>query len=60
MSYTYMYGSRDSSVGTATDYGLDIGGVNPGGERVLSQLHSVQTGPPSLLSNGYWGLFPRG
>lgn len=59
----YMYGSRNSPVGTATDNRMDIRGSNPGGGRDFSILHSVQTfllGPPSLLSNGKRGHFPRG
>jgi hypothetical protein len=60
-----LTGSRDSSVGIATGYGLDDRGVGvrvPVGSRIFSsprRPHGVW-GPPSLLSNGYWGLFPRG
>jgi hypothetical protein len=40
-------------------YGLDGWGSKPSKfKRCL--LYSVQTGPPSLLSNGYRGLFLRG
>jgi hypothetical protein len=55
----------DSVVGIATGYGLDDRGVEfeswKGQE--FSLLHLVQTVPgvtPSLLANGYWGLFPVG
>jgi hypothetical protein len=49
----------------ATAYGLDGRGI---GVRVPVEakfflLHVVQTGsgaPPSLISIGYWGLFPGG
>jgi hypothetical protein len=41
-------GSRDSSVGIVTGYGLDC--------RVPDQI----CGSPSLTANGYRGLFPRG
>jgi hypothetical protein len=64
--YSYLYvGSRDSSVGIATCYGLDDRGVGvrvPVGPRIFPSPR--RTGPlwgaPSLLSNGYRGLFPRG
>ena len=49
-----------SSVGIATDYGLDGRGSNPGDGR---DFPSVQTGPgttPSLLYKGYTGSFPGG
>jgi hypothetical protein len=45
-----------SSVGIATDYGLDSPGIESQWGRDFSP---VQTGPPSLLYNGYWVL-PRG
>jgi hypothetical protein len=55
--------SRGSSVGIATDYGLEGRGSIPGRVRRFSsspqrldQLWSTL----SLLLNGYWGLFPLG
>jgi hypothetical protein len=47
---------RDSSVGIATCYGLDVLGSNPVGVRFSAP---VQTVPPSLLYNGY-RVFPEG
>jgi hypothetical protein len=55
-----------SSVGIATDYGLDdriIGVRIPAGAGNLSLHYGVHTGswgPSSLLSSAYWGLFPWG
>jgi hypothetical protein len=57
--------SWDSAVSIETSYRLDDRGVRVGvpvGSRIFTspccpdQLWS----PPNLLSNGYWGLFPRG
>ena len=47
-----------SSVGIATDYGLDGRGSNPGGAR-FSVRRDWPWGPPSLLYNGY-RVFPGG
>jgi hypothetical protein len=55
----------DSAVVVATGYGLNDQGV---GVRVLAKSRIFSSprrpdrfrGPPSLLSNGYLGLFPRG
>jgi hypothetical protein len=57
--------SRNSAVGIATGYGLDDRGVVvrvPAGSRIFSSPRRPVRlwGSPSLLSNGYWGLFPRG
>jgi hypothetical protein len=56
--------SRDSAVGIATGYGLDDRGVGvrvPVGSRIFSSPRSPHRlcGTPSLLSNGYRGLFPQ-
>jgi hypothetical protein len=57
--------SRDSVIGIATGYGLDDRGVGvrvPVGPRTFSSAcHPDRLwDPPSPLSNGYRGLFPRG
>jgi hypothetical protein len=57
--------SRDSSVGIATDYGLEGRGVGvrvPVVAKIFSSRCRLNRfwGPPCLLSNGYRGLFPRG
>jgi hypothetical protein len=57
--------SRDSSVGIATGYRLDDRGFGvrvPVESRIFSSPRRPDRfwGPPSLLPNGYRGLFPRG
>jgi hypothetical protein len=55
--------SQDSSVSLVLGYGLDDRGSNPGrGSEFFSSLPRPDRlwNPPSLLSNGYWGFFPRG
>jgi hypothetical protein len=56
---------RDSSVGTATRYGLDDGRVGVGvpvGSRIFFSPYRPDRlwGSPSLLSNGYREFFPGG
>jgi hypothetical protein len=48
-----------SSVGIATDYGLDGPGIESRWGRDFLCLSRPALGPPSLLYNGYW-VFPRG
>jgi hypothetical protein len=48
-----------SSVGTATDYGLDGPGSNPGGGEIFRMCADRPWGPPSLLYIGY-RVFPGG
>jgi hypothetical protein len=51
-----------SSVGIATDYGMDGPGIekkNPGGAQIFRTRPDRPWGPPSLLYNGY-RVFPGG
>jgi hypothetical protein len=58
--------NRDSSVSTATGYGLHGRGIGvwfPGGTRDFSLVHSVHTGSgahPACIPVGTEGSFPRG
>jgi hypothetical protein len=57
----YSLRSQDSSVCTATGYGLDGRGAVPGrGKTFFSTPQPLNQlwGPPSLLSNGYRGVWP--
>jgi hypothetical protein len=63
--YFIIIKSRCSAVGIAPEYGLNDQGVGvrvPVGLRMLISPYSQDRlwGPPSLLSNGYRGLIPRG
>jgi hypothetical protein len=61
----FSFRSRDSVVGIATGYGLDDRGLGvrvPVWSRIFSSPRRPDRlwSPPSLLFNGYRGLFPRG
>jgi hypothetical protein len=56
------YGSWDSSVSTVTDYRLDVLSSIPGKAKGYSSTPQCPYQlwcPPSLLSGGYQGSFPR-
>jgi hypothetical protein len=48
-----------SSVGIATEYGVDGPGSNPGGDEIFRACPDRPWGLPSLLYNGY-RVFPGG
>jgi hypothetical protein len=50
--YVWCVG-RESSVGIATCYGLEVRGSNPGGEDVFRTRPDGSWGPPNLLYIGY-------
>jgi hypothetical protein len=64
--YIFMTVSRDSSVGIATGYGLDGGGVGfqvPAGSRIISSPSVVHTGSgvhPTSYPMGRGCTFPGG
>jgi hypothetical protein len=65
MCYKIFPGSRDSVVYIATVYGVDdrdVGDRVPVGSSIFSPPRRPDQlwGPPSLMSNGYLGFFPRG
>jgi hypothetical protein len=65
INYWKLIRSQDSAVSIATGYGLDEQGIGirvPVGPRIFSTPRRPDRlwGPPSLLSNRYWGLLPRG
>jgi len=51
-SHTNVNRGPGSSVGIATDYGLDVPGSNSGGYKIFRPSR-LALGPPSLLYNGY-------
>jgi hypothetical protein len=58
----YIDQKPGSSVGIATDYGLDGPGIekkNPGGGEIFRTRPDRPWGPPRLLYNGY-RVFPGG
>jgi hypothetical protein len=61
--YDLHLGTWDNTVGIGTSYGLVGPGLSPFMDRIFfsSPQHPNQLfSSPSLLPNGYWGLFPGG
>ena len=50
---------QDTTVGTATRYGLTVQDANPGGSEVFRTSPDLSWGPPSLLYNGHGVSFPE-
>jgi hypothetical protein len=55
LMFLSMIGSRYSSIGMATGYGLDDPGSIPAVQDCSPQRPDRLWGPPSLLYNGYRG-----
>jgi len=55
----YLKRGPATSVGIATDYGLDGPESNPGGDDNFRNRPDRPSGPPSVMYNGYW-VFPGG
>jgi hypothetical protein len=55
-------GSQDSSDSIVMGYGLNSCGLIPCRGKIFPPPQHLDwlLGPPSLLSNGYWGSLPRG
>ena len=55
----YIYTGPGSSVGIATDYGLDVLGIESRWNEIFRACPDLPWGPLSLLYNGYH-VFPGG
>jgi hypothetical protein len=53
---SYQPGGPGSSVGIATDYGLDGPAIESRWGEIFLTCPDRPWGPPSLLYNGYWVL----
>jgi len=47
---------RDSVVGLATDYGLEVRGSNSGGAEISSPVETGRGASPSYCTMGTWSL----